>query len=152
MWSPALILAILTAPGGEDRRAAEREHGLNAATRRRLLLCLAGCCLGVWITPRPALAASEVKQVVVLPVVVTKLAKNLKWAARKNHTERIILHSFAHLAEHRAPPETAAEIIAQVEQRLLDTGYSAAQTPFGYLLDLQLSAPGREFTRIYKEF
>jgi hypothetical protein len=105
-----------------------------------------------WSDAVLALIHAEPADSKVLPVVVTKLAKNLKWAARKNHTERIILHSFAHLAEHRAPPETAAEIIAQVEQRLLDTGYSAAQTPFGYLLDLQLSAPGREFTRIYKEF
>lgn len=99
-----------------------------------------------------ALIHAEPADAKLVPVVVTKLTKNLKWAARKNNTERVILHSFAHLAECRAPPETAAEIIAQAEQRLRDAGYDATQTPFGYLLDLQLSAPGRPYTRIYKEF
>ena len=84
--------------------------------------------------------------------VVTKLVKNLKWAARKNDTQRIILHSFAHLGEQRAPPEVAASILVQTEQRLSDAGYAVSQTPFGYLLNIELSAPGRAFARIYKEF
>jgi hypothetical protein len=84
--------------------------------------------------------------------VVTKLVKNLKWAARKNNTQRIILHSFAHLGERRASPDVAASILEQTEQRLRDAGYAASQTPFGYLLDVELNAPGREFARIYKEF
>lgn len=84
--------------------------------------------------------------------VVTKLVKNLKWAARKNGTKRIILHSFAHLGEHRASAEVAANILDQTEQRLREADYSASQTPFGYLLDIELSAPGRGLARIYKEF
>ena len=36
--------------------------------------------------------------------VETHLVKNLKWAARKNETDRILLHSFAHLAEEKASP------------------------------------------------
>ncbi|MBU0982959.1 MAG: threonyl-tRNA synthetase editing domain-containing protein, partial [candidate division Zixibacteria bacterium] len=35
----------------------------------------------------------------------TKLVKNLKWAARKNDSNRILLHSFAHLAESKASPD-----------------------------------------------
>ena len=37
--------------------------------------------------------------------VEKKLIKNLKWGARKNDTRRIVLHSFSHLAETKAPPE-----------------------------------------------
>jgi len=31
--------------------------------------------------------------------VERKLIKNLKWAAKKNNTNKVLLHSFAHLAE-----------------------------------------------------
>jgi len=40
-----------------------------------------------------------------LSSIETKLIKNLKWAARKNETDTIVLHSFAHLAESKADPE-----------------------------------------------
>ena len=36
--------------------------------------------------------------------VEDKLLKNLKWAAKKNDTDKIVLHSFAHLAETKAEP------------------------------------------------
>ena len=82
----------------------------------------------------------------------TKLVKNLKWAARKNETTRIILHSFAHLAESKASPEFAKEVLNGAQARLLKSGYEATQTPFGYFLDLKISAPGRPSARIFKSF
>jgi len=66
--------------------------------------------------------------------VETKLIKNLKWAAKKNDTKNIILHSFAH------------------EKRLENAGYKTWQTPFGYFLDLDLKAPGKSLARVFKEF
>ena len=40
--------------------------------------------------------------------LVTKLSKNLKWAARKNGTRTVVLHSFAHLAAASATGVAAA--------------------------------------------
>jgi len=34
-----------------------------------------------------------------LSAIETKLIKNVKWAARKNETNTVVLHSFTHLAE-----------------------------------------------------
>ena len=82
--------------------------------------------------------------------VETKLVKNLKWAARKNGTRRILLHSFAHLSESKAAPEFAREVLDGAQARLTSAGYEALQTPFGYFLDLSLSAPGRPSARIFK--
>ena len=82
--------------------------------------------------------------------VETKLVKNLKWAARKNGTRRILLHSFAHLSESKAAPEFAREVLDGAQARLTSAGYEALQTPFGYFLDLYLSAPGRPSARIFK--
>ncbi len=82
--------------------------------------------------------------------VETRLVKNLKWAARKNETNRILLHSFAHLAEGKATPEFTKDLLANAEARLTGAGYEVSQTPFGFFLDLHLEAPGRSLARIFK--
>ena len=87
-----------------------------------------------------------------LSSIETKLIKNLKWAARKNETDKIILHSFAHLAETKADPEVTKRVLDNAESRLINAGYVTYQTPFGYFLDLDIKAPGHSFARLFKEF
>jgi uncharacterized protein YpuA (DUF1002 family) len=84
--------------------------------------------------------------------VEEKLLKNLKWAAKKNDTQKIVLHSFAHLAESKADAHFTKEIFDRVEVRLEKADYTASQTPFGYFLDLDLQAPGISQARIFKGF
>lgn len=78
-----------------------------------------------------------------------KLVNHLKWVARKNETNSIILHSFAHLSESKASPEFTKELFNEAEKRLLDAGYSVEQTPFGYFLELNIKAPGFSQARIW---
>jgi hypothetical protein len=82
----------------------------------------------------------------------TKLVKSLKWAAKKNMTNRIILHSFAHLSESKAAPQITKDLFDLVEQRLQNAAYECNQTPFGYFLDIDVKAPGRSSARIFKSF
>lgn len=84
--------------------------------------------------------------------VETKLVKNLKWAAKKNNTSIIILHSFAHLSLSKGDPELTIKIFDQAEKRLKEASYEVYQTPFGYFLDLDLKAPGKSLARVFKEF
>jgi uncharacterized protein YpuA (DUF1002 family) len=84
--------------------------------------------------------------------VETKLVKNLKWAARKNETEQVIVHSFAHLSASKADPGFTRELLDRAAERLRGAGYQVHQTPFGYFLDLDLRAPGHSFARLFKEF
>ncbi|MBK7105225.1 MAG: threonyl-tRNA synthetase editing domain-containing protein [Ignavibacteriae bacterium] len=84
--------------------------------------------------------------------VETKLIKNLKWAARKNETNKIILHSFNHLSESSANPDFTKLILNNAELRLKNSDYETYQTPFGYFLNIQLDAPGKPLARIFKEF
>ena len=86
-----------------------------------------------------------------LSAVETKLIKNLKWAARKNETTRIVLHSFAHLSESKASPEATRILLANAERRLYSADYTIHQTPFGYFLDLDIQAPGKSLARIFKD-
>ncbi len=78
-----------------------------------------------------------------------KLVNHLKWAARKNECKKVILHSFAHLAESKASVEFTKELFDQAEKRLQNAEFTAAQTPFGYFLDLEIKAPGYSLARIW---
>ncbi|MBD3224295.1 MAG: hypothetical protein GF313_06160 [Caldithrix sp.] len=84
--------------------------------------------------------------------VTTKLVKNLKWLAKKWECTQIVLHSFAHLSESKSNPDLVQEIFDNVQNRLTEVGYTVDQTPFGYFLDVQISAPGQSLARVYKEF
>jgi len=84
--------------------------------------------------------------------VKKKLLKNLKWVSGKNDTKKIILHSFAHLSESKAEPEFTKSLFDNIEERLVNSGFEVEQTPFGYFLDLHLSAPGFSLARVFKSF
>ena len=71
-----------------------------------------------------------------------KLVNHLKWVARKNSANMIILHSFAHLSDSKASPEFAKDIFDLAEKRLKSAGYQVDQTPFGYFLDLNRKRGG----------
>ncbi len=84
--------------------------------------------------------------------VETKMVKNLKWAAKKNNTQNVILHSFAHLSESKADPYFTKNLFDKVEKRMKNAGYDCKQTPFGYFLDIDVKAPGISQARIFKSF
>ena len=78
-----------------------------------------------------------------------KLVNHLKWSARKNSTDTIVLHSFAHLSDSKASLEFTKAIFDASEKRLRNGEYKVAQTPFGYFLDLDIKAPGFSLARIW---
>jgi hypothetical protein len=78
-----------------------------------------------------------------------KLVNHLKWVSRKNDCSQVILHSFAHLGESKASAEFSKAVFDEAEKRLQNAGFSTAQTPFGYFLDLNIKAPGYSVARIW---
>jgi hypothetical protein len=85
-----------------------------------------------------------------LSKVETKLIKNLKWAARKNETKKIVIHSFTHLSESKASSEMTKQLLDNSEKRLKEAKYEVYQTPFGYFLDLDVKAHGNPLSRLFK--
>lgn len=81
----------------------------------------------------------------------TKLVKNAKWLARKWEVKRVLLHSFTHLAEVKADPRAARDLLDRAQARLEAAGYEASQTPWGQFLDLDMQAPGHPLARVFKE-
>lgn len=80
-----------------------------------------------------------------------KLVNYLKWACRKNNCESVVLHSFAHLSSSKASPAFTHELLNLAEARLKSAGFEAAQTPFGYFLDLHIKAAGHSLARMWAE-
>lgn len=80
-----------------------------------------------------------------------KLVNHLKWTARKNNTNHIILHSFAHISTSKASIDFTKAIFDAAQARLENSGHKVAQTPFGYFLDLKIDAPGYSLARIWAE-
>ena len=80
-----------------------------------------------------------------------KLVNHLKWAARKNNCKNIILHSFAHLSDSKASPDFTKESFDLAEKRLQNGGFTTAQTPFGYFINLNIKAQGHSLVRIWAE-
>jgi len=78
-----------------------------------------------------------------------KLVNHLKWTARKNNTNTIVLHSFAHLSDSKASVNYTKVLFDLAEKRLQNGGYATEQTPFGYFLDLNINAPGFSLARIW---
>lgn len=86
-----------------------------------------------------------------IPDVSKKLVKNLKWIMKKNNSQELILHSFAHLSESKAAPEITKEFFDKAEEKMKNAGYTVHQTPFGYFLDLKIDAPGLSLARVFKD-
>ncbi|MBI4824794.1 MAG: hypothetical protein HY807_00015 [Nitrospirae bacterium] len=84
--------------------------------------------------------------------VVSKFVKNIKWVAGKFDTKTIVLHSFSHLSMSKAAPELTNEIITDVKERLLRTGYAITETPFGYLNEWKMHVAGESLAKVFKEF
>jgi len=80
-----------------------------------------------------------------------KLVNHLKWAARKNNTKKVVLHSFAHLSDSKATVEFTQKLFNDAQIRLRNVDFEVAQTPFGYFLDLKINAPGFSLARIWAE-
>ena len=81
-----------------------------------------------------------------------KFLNFVKWVARKNECNHVVLHSFAHLSESKADAGFTKDLFDRVEARLKNVDYMVDQTPFGYFLDLEVDAPGKSLARVFKSF
>jgi hypothetical protein len=80
-----------------------------------------------------------------------KLVNHLKWVARKNNCQSVILHSFAHLSSSKASIGFTRQLFDAAQTRLENGNYLVNQTPFGYFLNLEMSAPGFSMARTWAE-
>jgi hypothetical protein len=76
--------------------------------------------------------------------------KYFRWFARKRDVARLVLHSFAHLAEERSTPEFARDLLADLGDRLAEHGFEVHHTPFGWSLEWTMSVQGHGYAKTFK--
>lgn len=84
--------------------------------------------------------------------VIEKFVKNTKWLAGKFKCKNVVLHSFNHLSTSKASAEFASLILQEVKDRLIRSGYSVINTPFGYFNEFKMHVAGDSLAKVYKEF
>ena len=82
--------------------------------------------------------------------VLKQAVKYFRWFARKRGVERLVLHSFAHLAEERSAPEFARDLLAALGERLEEHGFDLHHTPFGWSLEWTMSVEGHGYAKTFK--
>lgn len=83
--------------------------------------------------------------------VLTKFIKNVKWLSGKFKTKNLVLHSFNHLSASKAPAAFTSNLIAEVKERLINTGFNVVETPFGYLNEWKIHVAGDSLAKVFKE-
>lgn len=83
--------------------------------------------------------------------VITKFIKNIKWLAGKFDSKNVVLHSFNHLSNSKAPADFAEGLLQETRDRLERAGYSVTITPFGYLNEWKLHVAGESLAKVFKE-
>lgn len=82
--------------------------------------------------------------------ITDKAAGNLKWLANKNKTEKITLHSFAHLSNSKSDPETANNIIQETGEKL-KSKLTVHIVPFGQFYEFSIHVLGQSLAKVFKD-
>ena len=82
--------------------------------------------------------------------VLKQAVKYFRWFSRKRGVTRLVLHSFAHLAEERSSPEFARELLAALGDRLEEQDFEIHHTPFGWSLKWSMSVEGHGYAKTFK--
>ena len=83
--------------------------------------------------------------------IFRRALKHVKWLANKREFKNVVLHSFTHLGGENASPEFAQGFLDELRERLESTGYTVAQTPFGWFCEWELSVYGESLAKVWKE-
>ncbi|KHO54818.1 MAG: hypothetical protein J4478_03995 [Candidatus Diapherotrites archaeon] len=82
--------------------------------------------------------------------IVGKSAGNIQWLAKKNNTDKVVLHSFAHLSSSKAEPETADRIIQKIGEKL-KKNLTAQTVPFGRFYEFSIHVFGQSLAKVFKD-
>ena len=82
--------------------------------------------------------------------VLKQAVKYFRWFARKREVSRLMLHSFAHLAEERSSPEFARDLLVALGEQLERHGNEVHHTPFGWSLQWTMAVEGHGYAKTFK--
>ncbi len=83
--------------------------------------------------------------------VFRQTLKHIKWLANKRDLKTVVLHSFTHLGGASSDPAFARELLDELVERLVATGYRVERTPFGHVCAWNLDVYGESLAKVWKE-
>ncbi|MFX0108689.1 MAG: threonyl-tRNA synthetase editing domain-containing protein [Candidatus Hodarchaeota archaeon] len=84
--------------------------------------------------------------------VLRKMVKNIRWLSKKLGTNRIILHSFAHLDISKSESTFADRLIEETASRLAERNYEVHIVPFGGFHEFDMHVKGPSLAKVFKKF
>ena len=75
---------------------------------------------------------------------------NLRWLAKKNETDKLVLHSFVHLSNSKSDPETANKIIQRIGGKL-KKNLTIHIVPFGQFYEFSIHVFGPSLAKVFKD-
>lgn len=84
--------------------------------------------------------------------VLRKMVKNIRWLANKIETNRIILHSFAHLGDSKSEPNFAEALIEELAEKLRERDYHIHIVPYGEFYEFKMHVKGPSLAKVFKQF
>ena len=82
--------------------------------------------------------------------VIDRAVGNLRWLAKKNETDKVVLHSFAHLSNSKSDPETANKIIQRIGEKL-KKNLTIHIVPFGQFYEFSIHVLGPSLAKVFKD-
>jgi len=82
--------------------------------------------------------------------VINRAVGSLRWLAKKNETDKIVLHSFAHLSNSKSDPDTANGIIQKISEKL-KKNLTAHIVPFGQFYEFSIHVLGPSLAKVFKD-
>lgn len=82
--------------------------------------------------------------------IVDKTVGNIKWLSNKNKSDRVVLHSFAHLSNSRSDPETANNLIQDIGEKLKKS-LVVHIVPFGQFYEFSIHVLGPSLAKVFKD-
>lgn len=83
--------------------------------------------------------------------IMGKSADEILVLSQKLKVDTVVLHSFAHLFAELGEPQDALDILNGMQQKLLEMGLKAFQTPFGWFNEMEIKAKGHPLSRISRQ-
>jgi hypothetical protein len=82
--------------------------------------------------------------------ILGKAVGNIKWITNKNNSDKVVLHSFAHLSNSKSDLETANKIIEAIAEELRKK-LTVYIVPFGQFYEFSIHVYGQSLAKVFKD-
>ena len=84
--------------------------------------------------------------------ILKAYVENIKVDTGRIGTRRVLIHPYAHLSKQLGSPRLAKEFLKKLQEVLLEDGFEAHRSPFGWYKSFTLTNIGHPLAEAYREY